>query len=81
MNSALNGDNYYPPEALEEAQASGSRARCFSTRTLWSATAIFQRNIRAFAYCSVDPHGLLADIVEKPDVATGAISMARGWSA
>jgi dTDP-glucose pyrophosphorylase len=70
---ALNGDNYYSPEALEEAQDLRQPGTVlFDANALVCYGNISEERIRAFAYCFVDPHGLLVDIVEKPDVATGA---------
>jgi glucose-1-phosphate thymidylyltransferase len=62
----LNGDNYYPVEALRQLQALDQPGA-----VLFDAAALVQHGhvpgdrIAAFASCIVDADGFLADIVEK----------------
>ena len=69
----LNGDNYYPVEALQASyRTSVSRARyCSKPTALVRYSNIPQERIRDFAYCVVDRSGFLADIVEKPERSDG----------
>src|SRR6516165_5609238 len=65
----INGDNYYPAEALSLIQSMGQPGTVlFSAEALIRESNIPKDRIRAFAYCVVDPDGFLADIVEKPGV-------------
>lgn len=69
--AVLNGDNFYPIEALQELQDLGQPgAVLFKASTLVSQSNIPDERLRAFAYCLVDQNGFLADIVEKPEAAT-----------
>jgi glucose-1-phosphate thymidylyltransferase len=66
----LNGDNYYPVKALQAAQdLSQPGTVLFPANALVRYSNISEERIRAFAYCSVDRSGFLADIVEKPHAA------------
>jgi len=66
----LNGDNYYPAEALRQVQALGQPgAVLFDAAALVAAGNIPEDRIGAFASCIVDADGFLADIVEKVNVA------------
>jgi glucose-1-phosphate thymidylyltransferase len=63
----LNGDNYYPSEALQLLQElDGPGAVLFEADTLVKAGNISMDRIRNFAYATVDADGYLTDIVEKP---------------
>lgn len=65
----INGDNYYPAEALSLIQSMGQPGTVlFPAEALIRESNIPKDRIRAFAYCVVDPDGFLADIVEKPSV-------------
>ena len=69
----INADNYYPVEALRGTQSLGRPGTVlFSAGTLVSQGYIPEERIPSFAYCMVDRDGFLADILEKPDVATSA---------
>jgi len=64
----INGDNYYPPEALSSIQSLRQPGTVlFPAEALVSKSNIPEERIRAFAYCVVDRDGFLANIVEKPD--------------
>ncbi|MFZ0705149.1 MAG: sugar phosphate nucleotidyltransferase [Candidatus Korobacteraceae bacterium] len=65
----LNGDNYYPAEALRQVQALGQPgAVLFDAAALVACGNIPEDRIGAFASCVVDADGFLADIVEKANV-------------
>lgn len=67
----LNGDNYYPAEALQRLQAlSQPGAVLFDAAALVRLGNIPQERIDAFASCVVDADGFLSDILEKTDGAT-----------
>ncbi len=66
----INSDNYYPHEALCMVQELGQPGTVlFDAESLVRASNIPRERIRAFAYCTVDRHGFLADIIEKPESA------------
>jgi len=63
----INGDNYYPVDALQALQRLGQPgAVLFEAGSLVRHSNIRQERIRAFASCVVASAGFLADIVEKP---------------
>lgn len=67
----LNSDNYYPREALAAlVGAPGSAVVGFERTALVERSNIPAERVSAFALVAVDEHGLLRDIVEKPDAAT-----------
>jgi glucose-1-phosphate thymidylyltransferase len=62
----LNGDNYYPAEALRQLQTLGQPgAALFNSVALARNGNIAEDRIGAFASCVVDADGFLADITEK----------------
>jgi dTDP-glucose pyrophosphorylase len=64
----LNGDNYYPIEALHDAQQLGQPGTVlFDAESLVRHSNIPEDRVQAFATCVVDGDGFLADIVEKPE--------------
>ena len=68
--SVINSDNYYPAKALSLIQGLGQPGTVlFPAETLVSDSNIPEERIRTFAYCTVDRHGFLSDIVEKPESA------------
>jgi glucose-1-phosphate thymidylyltransferase len=65
-----NGDNLYPPEALEALVAlDGPGLAGFDRRALIEGGNIPPERIAAFALVATDADGNLADLVEKPDAA------------
>jgi glucose-1-phosphate thymidylyltransferase len=65
----LNSDNYYPIEVLRQLQDLGAPgAVLFQADALLRHSNMSEDRVRAFAYCVMDEHGFLADIIEKPDV-------------
>jgi glucose-1-phosphate thymidylyltransferase len=64
----INGDNYYPPEALQQIQCLGQPgAVLFEAAALVRHGNVSGDRIRAFASCVVDSDGFLSAIVEKPE--------------
>jgi glucose-1-phosphate thymidylyltransferase len=62
----LNGDNYYPAEALRHLQSLGQPGTVlFDASSLVRYGNIPEDRIGAFASCIVDADGFLADILEK----------------
>jgi len=65
---AINADNYYPIPALRALAAlDGSGLVAFRRATLIEESNIDPDRIRNFALLTIDAHGNLSDIVEKPD--------------
>jgi len=63
----INGDNYYPVEALQALQRLGQPGTVlFQAGSLARNSNIREERVCAFASCVVDFAGFLADIVEKP---------------
>ena len=68
---AVNADNYYPVAALRALAAlDGPGLVAFERAALVSGSNIDPARIRSFALLTIDAHGNLADIVEKPDAET-----------
>ena len=73
--AVLNGDNYYPAEALRQVQALGQPgAVLFDAAALVAYGNIAEDRIGAYASCVVDADGFLVNIVEKADAAVAAHS-------
>ena len=69
----INGDNYYPVEALQALQRLGQQGTVlFEADALVHESNIPAERIREFAHAVIDPGGFLADLVEKPDNETAA---------
>jgi dTDP-glucose pyrophosphorylase len=69
----LNSDNYYPVEVLRSlADAGGHALPAFRRSTLIEKSNIDPERVRSFAILTIDHHGALEDIIEKPDAATFA---------
>ena len=65
----MNSDNYYPLDVLQALQHLGQPGTVlFEVASLVSRSNIADDGILAFATCTVDSNGFLADIVEKPAV-------------
>jgi glucose-1-phosphate thymidylyltransferase len=70
----INGDNYYPIEALQIVQCLGQTGTVlFEAQALVRESNIPPERIGEFAYAVLDAGGFLADLVEKPDAETAAI--------
>ena len=68
---AINADNYYPVAALRALTAlDGQGLAAFPRAALVAESNIDPARIRSFALLTIDAHGDLADIVEKPDADT-----------
>jgi dTDP-glucose pyrophosphorylase len=77
----LNGDNYYPidaVQALRELDSAGTVL--FDADALIRASNIPADRLRAFAIGVVDADDVLIDLIEKPDDATWAALAAAGTS-
>lgn len=67
----VNGDNYYPIDALKALRAlDGPGTVLFEADALVRASNIPADRLRAFAIGVVDSEGMLTDLIEKPDDAT-----------
>lgn len=68
---ALNGDNFYPPEAVEPLIKAGGRDACyvggFRLETLISSGNFGPERVRSFAVMIVDDDLNLVRVVEKPE--------------
>lgn len=65
----LNGDTWYPPEAIAAvAQAPAPAFGAFDAEALVRLSNIPAERVMAFALCDVAPDGALRDLVEKPAV-------------
>lgn len=63
----LNGDTWYPPEAIRAVAATPATAfGAFDADALLRGSNIPAERVLAFALCAVDATGLLREIVEKP---------------
>jgi glucose-1-phosphate thymidylyltransferase len=64
----LNADNYYPVEVLRSlVDLEGQGLPAFQRSTLIAESNIDPERVRSFAMLTIDAHGNLVDIVEKPD--------------
>lgn len=69
----LNSDNYYPIDVLRALVAlDGPGLPAFQRAALLAQSNIDPGRVRSFALLTIDAHGDLVDIVEKPDPATFA---------
>lgn len=69
----LNGDNYYPVDALATMTTCGTPAlAAFHREALVGGGDIDAERVRHFALLRISADGVLDDIVEKPDEATSA---------
>ena len=69
----LNADNYYPVEVIRSLAALGAPGvPGFDREALVRLGHIEPDRVRAYALLRVDEHGILTDVVEKPDAATFA---------
>jgi dTDP-glucose pyrophosphorylase len=67
----LNSDNYYPVEMLQPLVAlDGPGLPVFKRSTLITYSNIDAERISAYAVLTIDAHGNLQDIIEKPDPET-----------
>ncbi len=79
--AVLNGDNFYPIEALQEVQDLGQPGTVlFEASTLVSQSNIPEERIRAFAYCLVDQDGFSPTSWKSLRAGTALISTARSLS-
>lgn len=63
----LNGDTWYPPEAIRAVACAAAPAfGAFDAAALLRLGNITEERLLAFALCDVGPDGLLRDIIEKP---------------
>jgi dTDP-glucose pyrophosphorylase len=74
----LNGDNYYPVDAIRELVEYGESATIgFDADGLIAASNIPEERIRQFALLERDAFGNLVHLIEKPDKATYAAMRAK----
>ena len=67
----INSDNYYPQEALRSLrELPGCGTALFERESLLAGSNIPAERIRQYAIGQSDEHGLLQQILEKPDEAT-----------
>lgn len=75
----LNGDNYYPIEALRALRLLDSAGTVlFDAESLVRRSNIPADRLRAFALGVVDAHDVLIDVIEKPDAETWRTLEASG---
>ena len=69
----LNADNYYPVDVLRALAAlDGPGLPAFQRSALIAQGNIDPERVRSYAMLTIDAHGDLVDIIEKPDAATFA---------
>jgi len=76
--ATMNGDNYYPVEALRRLrELDGPGTVLFDADALVRHSNIPAVRVREFAYVAVDAEGVLTDLVEKPGAGDPDLSPTR----
>lgn len=76
----INSDDYYPLEALAGLRAQrGAAVALFEQEAMLTGSKIAPDRVRQFSVGRIDGHGLLEQIIEKPDEATLATMPRPLW--